>query len=938
MASNDEVVNVVIQVRDQLSTGLGGITSALNNLRTTSTNAGGSLGSLSNTMGGLGGTLGALGLKLAPTGTALSALGPYGTIANIALTAFNGTVSKAVGIVNEFTDVLVSSISQAIAYAEQIERISGMLSLNIETTQEYIAAAWTANVSVGELSQIFRTMQIRVQSAIDGNEDAIKTFRRLGIEISELKNLSNDQDKLFMRLVEGLNSISDSTLKAATGTEAFGRSYNRAAPFIGQGNEYLARMKTLMRDVGAVASEETIHALDNLGDKVMVVSGIFNVFKTNLAELLIRDRLFEKLTLAALDTISGLRPLIELVIYGSVIFLKFASDLAGPVVHAFSDVIKIVSSTAGGISGLFEMISATSGAGRGVYSAIFGEQPDIAEGYGKIKKSFDDINQSSQKLGQDIGIITNAFVDDFRRISESINKIKPDLDKLLDKFDSPETRKKIEELFKLIDDANKGMASSVKVTTETLAELSKEEKDRLSEVTKHLAKIKMAYQDAMDAGPTLLGNMKFELEMAEYDLKQLTKEMEELGPSDEMLDRYSKLKETIADLKPKIKELTDEEEKLINKQKELNKKLAEMSPSVGFEKALEELTSRFITFKDVFINVFQTMQNSFSSAIEGMVLEGKSFSDAMKGFFDSIKRTFIKMMADMVSQQLFRALFGLPTGAGPSGGGGGFLGAAFGAAAGAFGGGGASAPNAAQMSATAAAGTGLGGLGGLAGIGAAGAGGAAGGGVNWAALGIGAGVTGLAATYSAGSSGELSKTEGAVSGAISGAVTGAAIGSIIPGIGTLIGAGIGAIAGGAMGYFSSSKGKSDAAKAKGEQEQALVDAQEEIERHRKEAEQLIITATRTKLGGGLADPTAAAMVGNLFSGGISAEEVEQFGGIQNIMAQKAAIEALAGNQLTVNAPINITVGSLSSSYDVKILAEDLGFYLGSALSGALGGG
>ena len=113
--------------------------------------------------------------------------------------------------------------------------------------------------------------------------------------------------------------------------------------------------------------------------------------------------------------------------------------------------------------------------------------------------------------------------------------------------------------------------------------------------------------------------------------------------------------------------------------------------------------------------------------------------------------------------------------------------------------------------------------------------------------------------------------------------------------------------------------------------------QEELEKQRKEAERLITEATRTQLGGGLADPNAVDAVSKLFSGGISVKEIEEFGGVQNVLARQAEIDALAARNVSVNPSINVTVGSISSSYDVRLLAEDLGFYLGGSISSALGG-
>jgi hypothetical protein len=144
-------------------------------------------------------------------------------------------------------------------------------------------------------------------------------------------------------------------------------------------------------------------------------------------------------------------------------------------------------------------------------------------------------------------------------------------------------------------------------------------------------------------------------------------------------------------------------------------------------------------------------------------------------------------------------------------------------------------------------------------------------------------------------------------------------------IGTVVGGAIGAIAGGLAGFFGSSRKKK---KKKREQEAALAAYNAAIAKARMVLKQDI----RNKMGGGLATEDAAGDYGRLLSGDLSADEITQFGDPAAIAANAAAVNS----QTNVNAPITVNA-TVSGSYDVQKLAEELSYHLQNQMGGAAGG-
>jgi TP901 family phage tail tape measure protein len=80
-----------------------------------------------------------------------------------------------------------------------------------------------------------------------------------------------------------------------------------------------------------------------------------------------------------------------------------------------------------------------------------------------------------------------------------------------------------------------------------------------------------------------------------------------------------------------------------------------------WDAALGKVTDGFKTQIDVIADMFQSIQTGWSDALDNLMKQGSSFIDFMDSFFQSILTGFRRMVAEMLSIQMFETVFGKGT-------------------------------------------------------------------------------------------------------------------------------------------------------------------------------------------------------------------------------------------------------------------------------------
>ena len=694
----DTTLTAILQFQNQMSGGLQSAIQALSRLNQTAQQAAAGTTSASSGMGVLGASAGPVGLAVAG--------------ATLAVDAFKKALSLTIDIVHASISTFLDWTQAALKQADELDRLNKITGINVESLQAYNIAADLAKTTTWEFRAAIRALQIKTQEALETNGKARESFEKLGIGLEELKDLSNDTEKLFNRVGIALANTSDKTKQMSIGNELMSRSFARVVPLLDTLGSQFGRFQDLLASTGGIVSKETNASLNVFGDKLKIVSEIWEAWKAKMVAFLIDDKLFEKLVMGILDTVVELKPLITLFASGILILSEFVAKGLAPIVKSFIDLGKV-------LIDLGQLLSSSGGFGALLTGNFFVAATAFTKKIFEGGSAVDKLKNSLANLGDSNKEALQSVTEVWGNTEGQIDKTNKKMDEWFKKLSDPQLKKDLLELLKIVGgevepqfnwaDIAIAMAGGIHIAGREMSDF-----ELKIFKTKNLI---LDQQDLLNhSSLSQVQSLEEQLKIAEALLKVTEQEFELLKQdpalstaTEGITEQYSKQKEIVKKIKEDLKKAREEDDKRLK----ANQKLSEMDLSFGLSKALEDLSNNFMTFRDLFTGVFHTLENSFSTAIQSMIGGGKKFKDVMKSFFDDIKKSFIKMISDMVAQQLLRGLLGLVTGTG-----GGFFGGG--------GGGGTNQPKtAAEQAQEAAAGQGLSGFG-AGGLGALGSGATAG--------------------------------------------------------------------------------------------------------------------------------------------------------------------------------------------------------------------
>ena len=145
---------------------------------------------------------------------------------------------------------------------DNIGKRAGVLGITAERYQQLAYAAQRTATDIGTVESAMKKLYGELGKAASGNEKSASAFRKLGVNIEDIKNLSPDQ--VFDRAAEALTGIGDPAERNAIAMELFGKQAmelnNFLADYISLGEE--ARTK------GFIASEEDVKQAMQINDQL----------------------------------------------------------------------------------------------------------------------------------------------------------------------------------------------------------------------------------------------------------------------------------------------------------------------------------------------------------------------------------------------------------------------------------------------------------------------------------------------------------------------------------------------------------------------------------------------------------------------------------------------------------------------------------------------
>jgi hypothetical protein len=182
-------------------------------------------------------------------------------------------IATAIGV-----GVGVAAIGASVNFAKELQSTSQALGLTTTQLQVYQRAAADVNVSNEQLRSSFGQYSAYLGRAREGDEQATKAFKALGVNI---KGTASAGD-LLPTLIQRISSIADPAQRAAVETRIFGEEGRRLDPLLSGGVEKVNDLAEAMDRAGSVLSPSDIKTLQQAG---VVLAGVKQQLEVDVAKV-----------------------------------------------------------------------------------------------------------------------------------------------------------------------------------------------------------------------------------------------------------------------------------------------------------------------------------------------------------------------------------------------------------------------------------------------------------------------------------------------------------------------------------------------------------------------------------------------------------------------------------------------------------------------------
>lgn len=176
--------------------------------------------------------------------------------------ADNGLGAIKSQIVGAFSIAGISVLAKnTIDYAGHINDLSQRLGVSVERLQEFDFAAKQNGASVDSFAGFLEKLGAARSKALDGNEEALESFREFGIEVEDLKG--KRLDELTNQIA---NKVKDGDIQKIAGPlKAIGGK--GAGDLVAAFKSGLEEAGQEARDSGLIMKESVVQQLDEIGDR-----------------------------------------------------------------------------------------------------------------------------------------------------------------------------------------------------------------------------------------------------------------------------------------------------------------------------------------------------------------------------------------------------------------------------------------------------------------------------------------------------------------------------------------------------------------------------------------------------------------------------------------------------------------------------------------------
>lgn len=175
---------------------------------------------------------------------------------------------------------LQQTISQAIEFADEIDKAATKAGIAATTMAELAVAAGTVDIDIGSLAESLKKLQVNLSKAASGGKEQKESLAALGLTIEDLAGLGADRQ--LEVIAEQISKLTDPADRARAATELLGKSGANLLPLFDQGAEGIRRAREEAIRTGAALTQEQIDAGVRLDDSIKRLGASWRGFAATL--------------------------------------------------------------------------------------------------------------------------------------------------------------------------------------------------------------------------------------------------------------------------------------------------------------------------------------------------------------------------------------------------------------------------------------------------------------------------------------------------------------------------------------------------------------------------------------------------------------------------------------------------------------------------------
>lgn len=187
--------------------------------------------------------------------------------------AIPGIANKALGLIGVGVGVsgFLKIIKSSIAAGEAVGDLADKLGVGTEALQELTFVAEQNGASQEDIAAGFRGMTRFLGEASRGSKEATAVLGQLGLTFDQLK--SKSPAEVFEILLDRIGKIGNPLQRNAELMKVFGKAGTSLAQVAQLGSRGIDQLRDSARSLGVVMSDETVRAMQSMGDELDVIRG-----------------------------------------------------------------------------------------------------------------------------------------------------------------------------------------------------------------------------------------------------------------------------------------------------------------------------------------------------------------------------------------------------------------------------------------------------------------------------------------------------------------------------------------------------------------------------------------------------------------------------------------------------------------------------------------